>query len=318
MEVLKEIYFDKWEDFADIFSCYNSEKKEFIFRGHSNYVNQQNEFIKWPLISSFNRQHRRLEAYSFLDYISQHLEENLFKMYYGGYKSDKVQSLMEVSILEKCYFFQHYGISTCFMDFTFDPLIALYFSLSALPGRSGGQYDDNGNPPFYSNENSRDYVSIYKIDLKLLRSILNIKDIEIANFGIADLQKFEIYPSGYNNIHAFVGIDLDPVAKIGSILGNFNLKKQKGCFLFYDNEYFQQNCFEDFLTEFCKEKAVEFGGNIITVYNINYNSLFKKMHSRNADHIPVFRFLKNKQLTGQYLFDDIQGLKYDFNFFHQQ
>lgn len=71
----------------------------------------------------------------------------------------------------------------------------------------------------------------------------------------------------------------------------------------------------DFYTSFDQLQLVK---PVVTVYNINYNSLYKKMHSRNPNHVPVFKFLKQQKLTGQYLFNDIQGLKYDFSFFHQQ
>ncbi|MDE3183620.1 MAG: FRG domain-containing protein [Bacteroidota bacterium] len=314
MEVVKEIYLNTWEEYVELFKNFNSDKKEYIFRGQSNAVDRTKKFQKWELISSFNRNHFKLENYSFHDYLSQHFDSGLFKMYYGKYEYEKIDFLTEISLLEKCYFFQHYGIETCFIDFTFDPLIALYFSLASVQGTSGGKFDLDGNPLFYSEETDRDFVSIYQIDVSNLLSIIGIKEIKPETFSILNLDDYLIYPTRYSSMSANVGLDLEPKSTKAN---NYNLAQQKGCFLYYDNEDFQDS-FEKFLKLFVLDRDIKLSSSIIKVYNINYNSLFKKMRSRNHSHIPLFRFLREKELTGQYLFNDIQGLKFDFNFFHNQ
>lgn len=317
MELFNEIYLHKWEDFVDLFKNYNLEEKKFIFRGHSNTVTK-NKFQKWSIVSTFNRSQKYLDTYSFKEYLYQHFGASLFQTYYDKYAYDKISSLINVSLLEKCYFFQHYGIPTCFIDFTFDPLIALYFSISSITGRSGGKFDDEGNPLFYSNETNRDFVSIYQIDTKLLKGTLKIKEINGESFCLEGLENYKVPHSKFSHTNAYMGLDLDPQSKIKDLAGNYNLNSQKGCFLYYDNEGFQGKSFEHFINSFSIENSIKIKSHIITIYNINYNSLFKKMRSRQPNHIPLFKFLKEKKLTGQYLFNDIQGLKYDFNFFHQQ
>ena len=317
MEVLKEIYFDRWEDFVEHFKDYKSNNEgKFIFRGHSNESQYLGKFTKWSLISSFNRTQPKF-GYSFSDYLIQQFESELFRITYGNYAYKKIRLLTKSSVLRKCYLFQHYGIPTCFIDFTFNPLIALYFSLTNIPGRSGGSYDMDGNPGFYSNDKDKDYVSIYQIDTHLLQQILGVKQISSRTFGWKTLDHYTI--SAFKKLHfpSLIGLDLRPTFGRNGLLKNHNLFRQEGCFLYYDNEESGLS-FEKFVETYCEDHDISVPSSIITIYNINYNSLFKKMHSRQPNHISVFRFLKEKKLTGQFLFDDLQGLKYDFNFFHNE
>jgi|SRR6185437_9544889 len=314
MEVIEEKYLEKWEDFTDLFNNYEADSKKYIFRGHSNKVISPNGFQKWSLISSFNRIKGK-SGYSFSDYLFQQLQSDFFEITYSNYLYEKIDMLTNASVLQKCYFFQHYGIATCFIDFTFDPLVALYFSLTAIPGRSGGCYDGNGNPKFYSNDQDKDFISIYQIDVQLLQEILNIKPINPDNFGFPNIDEYIISATKFSSIDSYLGLDLNPLQGEQSI-NNFNLKNQKGCFLYYDNEEFNGS-FEKFVNLFCLEHNIKLKSSIIKIYNINYNSLFKKRRENHPTHVSVFNFLRHRKITGQFLFDDMQGLKYDFNFFHQ-
>lgn len=304
MEVVKEHYLEKWEDFTELFKDYNSEKRKYIFRGHSNKSLPNNKFEKWNLISSFNRT-QEYGGYSFSDYLYQQFNSDLFKDSYSEYAYEKVKELTKASLLEKCYFFQHYGISTCFIDFTLDPLIALYFALSTISGRNGGAYDGNGNPNFFSNESNKDYISIYQIDVNLLVNTLNIKIIDQEMFDLSNIGNYE------------VGLDLQPLSHSESLIDNFNLQHQKGCFLYYDNENYGIS-FEQFLDLQCSLQHIKLLQPIINIYNINYNSLYKKRQQSHPNQMTVFNFLRQRNISGQFLFNDIQGLKYDFNFFHNE
>ncbi len=274
MQVIEEIYLKSWEEFVEQFKGFNSEEKKYIFRGQSNAVDKNNRFLKWDMVSSFNRKHFRATDYSFQDYLFQHFDSDLFKMYYGNYNYEKINCLTDISLLEKCYFFQHYGIETCFIDFTFDPLIALYFSLASVPVTSGGKYDLSGNPLFYTEDTNRDFVSIYQIDIPLLTDIVGIKEIKSETFGMPNLDDYEIYPTTYASMSAYIGIDLNPLP---SNKQNYNLKKQKGCFLYFDNENLKLS-FEKFLELFVLGSNIKPKSSILKIYNINYNSLFKKTH----------------------------------------
>jgi len=61
----------------------------------------------------------------------------------------------------------------------------------------------------------------------------------------------------------------------------------------------------------------------ITRFDLKYNSVFAKLRSKHPKSMSLFSYLTNNNSTGRYLFNDIQvfndiqGLKYDFNFFHQ-
>jgi hypothetical protein len=304
MQVLKEYYLNKWEDFVTLFENYNSEDKKYIFRGHSNKRIYPNKFEKWDIVSSFNRI-QEYDGYSFSNYLYQQFESSLFKDTYSGYQYEKITELTKASLLQKCYFFQHYGIPTCFIDFTFDPLIALYFSLSTISGRNGGSYDGEGNPTFFSNDSDRDFISIYQIDVNVLQDEFNIESINSEMFDLSNI----------GNYH--VGLDLNPTSQGESLIDNFNLLHQKGCFLYYDNEDFKLP-FEKFLEFYCLNNNIKLRRPAINVYNINYNSLYKKRPENHPNQVTVFNYLRQHNISGQFLFNDIQGLKYDFNFFHNE
>jgi len=312
MECIKETYFERWEDFTNMFNTYKPESKKFIFRGQSNESLDGGKFNKWDLISAFNRNQKRY-GYSFNTYLSQHLDPYLFKSTYGKYSLKNIDALTKASILQKCYYFQHYGIPTCFLDFTFDPNIALYFALTSLPGRSGGAYDIEGNPKFYSNEPVRDFISVYQIDVNNLINALKLKHINEDDFNYLSIDTYKIS----STISSYLAIDLSPTASSNKSLYNSNLDRQKGCFLYYDNED-SGIPLEKFIDYYITFNAINIKEPIINIYNINYNSLFKKLRSRNPNHVPLFSFLRSKKVIGEYLFNDLQGLKYDFNFFHQE
>jgi hypothetical protein len=317
LHVVKEIYLESWEEFIRYFDDYDSKVRgSFIFRGHTNQSFYSGKFNRWSLVSSFNRSQPK-NGYSFRDYLFQQIESELFRITYGNYAYKKIGLLRKSSALHKCYLFQHYGIPTCFIDFTFNPLIALYFSLANIPGRSGGTYDKEGNPSFYSNAKDRDFVSIYQVDANLLQNVMNVQHITSRTFGWRHLERYLISAFKKSNFTSYIGLDLKPSFGKNGLRKNYNLVNQEGCFLYYDNEE-SQISLEDFVQSYCNDHKVVIPSPIITIYNINYNSLFKKMHSRQPNHKSVFRYLKEKKLTGEYLFDDLQGLKYDFNFFHNE
>jgi len=71
--------------------------------------------------------------------------------------------------------------------------------------------------------------------------------------------------------------------------------------------------FEDFLIQYGKINGLSLDEPILNIYNIKYNSIINRLENRKKN---VFKFLNDKNITGKYLFDDIQGLKYDYiNFF---
>lgn len=295
--------FDSWKEFTDEFSECDT-KLPYIYRGQSNYFDgTRKQLIEWQLASSFNRRMSN-NQWSFKSILSEQYS-NLFDIILGDYRFSNINIPSNSTLLEKIYLFQHYGIPTCFIDFTYHPLIALYFSLSEiiLPGVKKKQF---GN---LSNFNRDAYFSIYQLNYELLNKKVGIKKLDNS---CVDCQFLE--PQDYHKFEFEIGgryfntfLDLDPKS---SILNN-NLVLQKSCFLCFDNEH--NISFEEFLKQYEMANAFSLDEPILKIFNIKYNSIIDRLENHNND---VFKYLIGKEITGKYLFDDIQGLKYDFfNFF---
>lgn len=95
---------------------------------------------------------------------------------------------------------------------------------------------------------------------------------------------------------------------------NFNLEKQKGCFVLYDNCNTDLGLIE-FISKIINEKKLKKIKKFITAYHLDYNSLFPKP-LYNLNNGTLFRYLISKGKTGKFLFNDLQGIKYDINYFH--
>jgi len=225
-KLIKIISLDSWEDFTEQFSEYNPDLP-YIYRGHSNHFDKtRGEFVKWRLVSSFNRRMSE-NQHSFRTILGQQYRAELFNKIFSGYKLLNARDLNNSSLLEKIYFFQHYGIPTCFIDFTYHPLIALYFSLSEIIIPSVKKFSNNT-----SNNFSEDwYFSIYQINYELLNKKLGIKilDNNCTNCQLIeppDYHKFEVEldEGRYFNIL----LDLHPKSHIL----NYNLENQKSCSCF--------------------------------------------------------------------------------------
>lgn len=301
MSFIKEEYYSDWNDFVQYLGKL-PKNSNFIWRGHTNSIINR-KFYRWKLISSFNRFYDN--GYSFSWFLGQQLA---FFNYYEKYQYKEINQLSKLDTLGKCYFLQHYGVPTSFIDFTHDPLIAFYFALTSFKAVVGGSKDINGEWAIYSNEETRDYITIYQLNTILLRQKLEVKEIGKC-FDDTLLKYKSDYPL---HSSAKVALDLNPASRIDD--ENFNLEKQKSCFLLFDLEYPTGSaCFEDYLRQNVKQKNISLEEPILILHNINYNSL---MENNNLKRESAARFLKNKKVFGEFLFDDIQGLKYDFNFFH--
>ena len=317
MQPISKIYLKDWQDYKSLFESYDNSSKKYIFRGHSNSINEKNEFIEWGLESSFNRKYKRSSVYSFENLLTQQFEPELFKIYYSNHRFPQIKELVNATTLEKCYFFQHYGIPTCFIDFTFDPLTALYFSITSIEGNSGGTYDNDGNLITYSEDQNRDFVTVYQIEPLEFLKVFNIKEINRSDFDVFNLESYRAPALTFSPNRPLLAFDLNPTSTASDQVINFNLQKQDGCFLFYDNKDIGMSL-EKYIEDYCKFENIQIDAPLITKYYINYNCLYKKRGIENRNLDTVFTFLQKKGRTGEKLFEDLQGLKYDFNLFHQQ
>jgi hypothetical protein len=306
-----------WEDFVEIFK--NKEMcNDLIYRGQSNSpkkIEAKNingkivtkELIEWKLESTFSRYYSELDDYHFQTFLNQQLDPIFFNSNYKSYKISESIPLCNWDVLNKLYFLQHYGCPTCLIDFSKNPLKALYFAISSMKGSSGYSLDYDWNINIYPDNC---FLSIYAIDCKVLKQEMGIKIID-ENTDISkeyDNFKIELNNDIFQNI--YLGLIENPI--INEI--NFNLARQEGCFILYDNNKLTNIDLETLFEKIVKSRNIVLSKPLINIYRISYNSIFM---NRRKNKESLFSYLKGKGIYGATLFNDIQGLKYDLNFFHQ-
>lgn len=287
-----------------------NDMSDYIFRGQTNSFFKSN-FKEWKIVSSYNR-NTQFDRQRFSSFLSQQLDGDLFRIYYQENKFVEKNKLDRSDLISKLYFLQHYGIPTCLIDFSHDPLIALYFAMSSLPSRSGGAFNKEGFPIYYPQEYT---ISIFRINHKLIIEHLNLHQID-NNLPYEYFKNYTYTTMNDRKRNVIVGIDLNPVEKNSKLIDNYNLKAQKGAFILYDNSGYEDYGLEEFLFDYIQENEIELNEPIVKVYKIKYNELYKPMHSRQPNFKSAFQILEEKQKTGKFIFNDYQGLKYDFTFFH--
>ncbi len=302
--LLKIEEFDDWRDMVEIFDSLKNDDK-FIYRGQSNlYDFKSDNFYTWDIVSSFNRFYPEgAKTYKFDTYLQQQFQSKLFSNTYKDYYFVQKNNIVNYTYLQRVYFFQHYGIPTCFIDFTFNPLIALYFAISSVKTSSGGALDENNNLVLYPQDC---YLSVFRINKNDLIRIFNIKKINQSDFP------FHYYKYYVNSIlNCYIGIDFEPY----SGKKNFNLEKQMSCFVLFDNNGLDIGLVK-FLDHIKRCLKISIQEPLIVEYRLKYNAILKRFSSVPPQNMGLFTYLSRKKVSGKYLFDDIQGLKYDFNFFH--
>lgn len=321
-------YFESMKEFEN--------SSDFIYRGQTNEIDYKikhsssigasepneiltNGFNEWKIESSYNRD-LRFEKIPFVSFLGQQLEDGLFDKYYGDYKFTLSNSLKGTDLLSKLYFLQHYGIPTCLIDFTKDPYVALYFAMSSLNSHSGNWYDSNGWPKDYPDDHQ---VSIYQINHKVLVEKLKVKEMDNQlGFNYYENYKFAVENDGIKKT-VFFGIDTEPQEKINGLIGNYNLEKQKGAFVLYDNynndRYGRNRGYGliDFISDYIVRNTIELDGPLVKIYRIKWNEFYKPKQSKHPNFKTVFQRLKEMERTGAFLFNDRQGLNYDLKFFYE-
>jgi hypothetical protein len=294
----KSIYYTSWTDFVfDIQEGKVGNKHKNIFRGQSNFNFSKPEI--WDIKSSFNR---AFNGTNFLK--NKYAEYGNIRNYLKIYKTASTENLPEViTFCDVLQFFQHYSIPTPLIDFTSDPLIALYFSLSAVPSYSSGHFGDK----------RKRHLTITEIDLDEFEKYFSISEMDkvetLLNHKI-DTTKDD-YPkvikklqSDYNKCLKPKGFVIDFFLE-PNIQINPNLFRQKGVFLYLDSN----ESFESLLELNIKNNKIKPSKPILIKHNIPYEKCFTTPAN---NCLNIFSYLQFKQKTGVYLFEnDIQGLKYD-------
>jgi hypothetical protein len=317
--IIESIPFSNWTELVT--DLRKNENGSMIYRGHSNDYrltlakkpheaflsadfSKTSDFISWSLISSFDRYYKG-HFYKFNSFLHQQLEDNIFRSKYGSYNLSEISYLKYCTQLERIYYLQHYGVHTCFMDFSQDPLIALFFSIANVRSSNIYNVDRDYNKFIHPSEA---YVSCYELNHDKISELFNIakldKDFSYKNYGSYRVK----------NCNAYLAFDLMPIVKCQPDTINENLKLQKGCFVLYDNNgsYIPLDKLIDRLFFYeNKDKEV-----VIKEYRLPYNEIFAKHNFEEFEDISLVNYLNRKGISGKYLFNDIQGLKYDLNFLH--
>jgi hypothetical protein len=275
-----------------------SYDKRYIFRGQSNGPSITNDC--WGLTSSFKRHFNNHEI-SFNSFIVKNLDRGLFNKYFSDYSYQNSRQIADAPFIEKLFYLQHYGIPTCLIDFTKDPIIALYFALSSLKIPITRQFTDSG----YISFGKERFVTVYQLDTLQLKDKFGIKEIVDRDF-CWDYDQFSL--PFVTQSHIKIAIDLNPLDKLKS-LDNFNLEKQKGCFVLYDNTESSNDIpLEETLNHINLDHLkMDFADPIIIKHNLFLDKLREKGNQES-----IFSFVRDKKnVTGKELFNDIQGLKFD-------
>lgn len=324
--LIQEKNLSSWQEFVDY--CSGIPEGKFLFRGQSNYSDKldrnpyaKNESIRrWELQSSFDRTYPK-SSHNFSNFLSNVVREFSFKKYFFDYDlifdNPKIsKDLANTSSFEILQFFQHYGILTCLIDFTLDPLIALYFAVSTIKYESGGQ----------SNEFPNCYFSIFQLNHTLLHEIVGTKylnnSIEENSFRAfynyynfkRYIDQFPEYKDELPNYCFWSWIDIPDTFQFK---WNKNLELQKGCFLLFESEPYwngEKGSFEWMLEHFESVTGKKSKEPILTIFNIPYNSVFTDDLREGLYNGSLYEFLEKEKKLGKYLFNDLQGLKYDIQF----
>ena len=112
------------------------------------------------------------------------------------------------------------------------------------------------------------YISCYDVDYTRIIDLFYIQKID-KNFPYLDYSRFKIKHS-----HTHLGFDLSPTENCDPDNINENLKRQKGCFVLYDNngsDFTFDKTIDDlfFYENWEKEK-------VIKEYRLPYNKIFGK------------------------------------------
>lgn len=320
-EIVEQKTYTDWREL--VIDLKTSQDRSRIYRGQSNdyhlnwkmpkesklttitgHYNNNVLFNKWPLISSFDRYYMG-HFYKFDVFLSQQLSDEFFASRYSSYKLPGIDYLRDGNQLERIYYLQHYGMHTCFMDFSHDPLIALFFSIANVRSTNFYSVDVNYNKFVHPQEA---YISCYEFDHQKISELFNIPILD-KGFSFENYRKYKV-----KNVKAHLAFDLTPIDKCLPATINENLKLQKGCFVLYDNYG------SDLPLDKLIDKLFFYEGIprqvVSKEYRLPYNEIFKRSNFEGLNDVSLVNYLRRKGISGKDLFNDIQGLKYDLNYFH--
>jgi len=277
-KILKFNYHDEWYDFIKYIQEIDNKDNRYIYRGQSNFTKNKNSnnWNPWGLQTTLQRDYDSAGMWQLLHYIKR--LRKYFSKYEQLHKYIDFKKIEKINIITLLAFGRHIGLPTPLLDFTYDYLTALYFAIADINSLYGLQND-------YDNDER--YISIYKIDITLLKEYFNITEID---------------DNTYSNVfeNKEIGLLLDR-SKFEFQINNLN--KQNGLFLYIDTNY----KFELILRNRVLEEGIKINKKPIEIHRIPYKSFLSFSPQYN-----IYKYLTLNEKIGLYLYDDHQSILYDF------
>ena len=305
-EIAEVEVYSHWLDFALKFRDYKIDNSR-IFRGQSNDL-QNLKFNFWQIQPNlFRSEYRRITLH-------EYFQNLIFSSdYITSYRARLKNQLASSNLIDLMAFLQHNGIPTPLVDFTTDPITAMYFAMSKLPIK---------NPIFPEAL----FHSVFEINRNTLLEDFRIKEL-VMNHGI---QKHDIIDSFAN-----FRIEINPednryddaplLGLCNNISQEYNLinnklEKQNGEFIFLhlpdriylDGRWIKELSLEWLLKILCKRNGLL--NKPIILHLIPYKSIIDDVDGVFFPHDLLYTYFKLKGKTGLNLFEDITGFRYDFLF----
>lgn len=176
---MTDIYITSIEDFLSKLNIF----AEFdFFRGHSS--------TDYKLIPSIGRFHQEGQDSGSLQFEKEIFDD--FKRKYSLFTDVRPRNDMEFLFLA-----QHYGLPTRLLDWTFNPLIALYFACVSNPNQNGAVFHCMPLNPLFIFDPAKDEIFTFQ-HLTMLRP--NLTDVRYKNqSGL-----FILYPKPWQEDLSFV------------------------------------------------------------------------------------------------------------------
>ncbi len=284
-----------WNEFIEITENLTDSHK-FIWRGQSN-----SPWDIWELVPAFYR-NQSYKKFYFFGWANKLFQSPYFNTLFYHYNFPEKDMFLKLDLLGRLYVAQHYGIPTCFMDFTWNPLIALYFGMSGVGGTDILKQSDG---------NLKDYpadwmMSIYCIDIGRLIDLLGIQT-KLDVFEDFESMGSYLYLKKCLKERSLWGFDDNPAKRMGSWK---HAEKQESCFLLFDHHIINNEppSIEQTLRKYYPEAIPD---PPIIIYRIPAMSILSDYRN---EKMQLFEYLRRKDICGSSLFEDLTGIKYDLAF----